>query len=443
MNPGDLADIPRLYTALAEWLACLVYILSLLPEKRGSLRFWGLAAGMLAVQSIFLVATDDVPLPLWIPCMLAAIGLMFLFLFLACGRGALNAGYYTVRAFILAEFGASLEWQLYYHYANLAGQDSFLARLAFLAVVYAVVFGLMFLLEARSHAAEHPITITPRELANAAIIGASAFLISNLSYTQADTPFSSQYVGDIFNIRTLVDLGGIAILYAYHLQRAELQVRHELETMDSILRSQYAQYQQSRESIDLINRKYHDLKHQIAALRAEPDAERRSAWLDEMESDINTYEAQNKTGNQVLDVLLTGKSLYCQKHDIHLTTVADGTVLAGVSPMDLCTLVGNALDNAIESVKKIEDKEKRLIHVAVSRQKNFALLRFENCFEGELTFENGLPRTTKGNTDYHGYGLKSIRRTAQKYGGTVTVNTRKNWFELKILLPLAEGTQEK
>ena len=267
--------------------------------------------------------------------------------------------------------------------------------------------------------------------------------MDNLSYTQADTPFSSQYVGDIFNIRTLVDLGGIAILYAYHLQRAELQMRHELETIDSILRSQYAQYQQSRESIDLINRKYHDLKHQIAALRAEPDAERRSAWLDEMESDINTYEAQNKTGNQVLDVLLTGKSLYCQKHGIHLTTVADGTVLAGVSPMDLCTLVGNALDNAIESVKKIEDKEKRLIHVAVSRQKNFALLRFENCFEGELTFENGLPRTTKGNTDYHGYGLKSIRRTAQKYGGTVTVNTRKNWFELKILLPLAEGAQEK
>ena len=75
-----------------------------------------------------------------------------------------------------------------------------------------------------------------------------------------------------------------------------------------------------------------------------------------------------------------------------------------------------------------------------TRQKNFALLRFENCFEGELTFENGLPLTTKGDTDYHGYGLKSIRRTAQKYGGTVTVNTRKNWFELKILLPLEDSS---
>ena len=196
------------------------------------------------------------------------------------------------------------------------------------------------------------------------------------------------------------------------------------------------------ESIDLINRKYHDLKHQIAALRAEPDAARRAAWLDEMESDIIAYEAQNKTGNQVLDVLLTGKSLYCQKHGIRLTTVADGTALEGVSPMDLCTLVGNALDNAIESVRKIADREKRLIHVSVARQKSFVLLRFENCYEGELRFEDGLPVTTKADADYHGYGLKSIRRTAQKYGGTVTVNTRKNWFELKVLLPL-EGHEER
>ena len=300
----------------------------------------------------------------------------------------------------------------------------------------------MFLLEKRSRPRQMRLSIAGRELAGALVIGASVFFMSNLSYIQIVTPFSGQYVGEIFNIRTLVDLGGLAILYAYHLQRVELQMRHELETIDAILRSQYVQYQQSRESIDLINRKYHDLKHQIAALRAEPDAARRAAWLDEMESDIIAYEAQNKTGNQVLDVLLTGKSLYCQKHGIRLTTVADGTALEGVSPMDLCTLVGNALDNAIESVRKIADREKRLIHVSVARQKSFVLLRFENCYEGELRFEDGLPVTTKADANYHGYGLKSIRRTAQKYGGTVTVNTRKNWFELKVLLPL-EGHEER
>lgn len=434
MNEAALADIPRLYTALAEWLACLVYIL---PLRRPGKRFWLGAAAALAAQSAFLVLTDDVPLAWWMPCMLAAVGLMLAFIFFSCRLSVASAGYYCVRAFILAEFAASLEWQLYYHYANnLLGADLPAMRVLFLAAIYTAVFGLMFLLESRSGTAKYPLAVTPRELTNAVIIGASVFLISNLSYAQADTPFSSSYVSDIFNIRTLVDLGGLAILYAYHLQRMELSARRELEAMDGLLRSQYAQYQQSRESIDLINRKYHDLKHQIAALRAEPDAARRSAWLDEMESDIIAYEAQNKTGNQVLDVLLTGKSLYCQKHGIRLTAVADGSVLDRVSPMDLCTLVGNALDNAIEGVRKIPDREKRLIHISVARQRDFALVRIENCFEGELTFEDGLPLSTKGDNDFHGYGLKSIRRTAQKYGGTVTVNTRKNWFELKILLPL-------
>ena len=431
-----LPDIPRLYTALAEWLACTIYLL-VLPRRFGRGATAVLGAGWLAVLGVFLQLTGAVPLAWWIPCMAGAVAMMFLYLYSGAAVSARVAGYHCARAFLAAEFAASLEWQLHcLLWPRRSAWDP--AALALLALVYGGLHAVLYRLEARRPGNTPAPVITGKAMASAVVMAAAAFAVSNFAFAQQDEATMS-----VFYIRTLVDLGGIAILYAYHLQRAELQVRHELETMDSILRSQYAQYQQSRESIDLINRKYHDLKHQIAALRAEPDAERRSAWLDEMESDINTYEAQNKTGNQVLDVLLTGKSLYCQKHDIHLTTVADGTVLAGVSPMDLCTLVGNALDNAIESVKKIEDKEKRLIHVAVSRQKNFALLRFENCFEGELTFENGLPRTTKGNTDYHGYGLKSIRRTAQKYGGTVTVNTRKNWFELKILLPLAEGTQEE
>ena len=84
MNP--MPDIPRLYTALAEWCACLIYVLPL----RGRLRGWrfGLAAaGTLAVQGAFLGLTGGLPLPFWIPCMAAAVGLMFLFLWL-CGGGA-------------------------------------------------------------------------------------------------------------------------------------------------------------------------------------------------------------------------------------------------------------------------------------------------------------------------------------------------------------------
>ena len=73
---------------------------------------------------------------------------------------------------------------------------------------------------------------------------------------------------------------------------------------------------QSKESIELINYKYHDLKHQIAVLRSEEDPQKREAFLDEMEAEIRQYEAQNKTGNKVLDTVLTSKSLYCNKNGI-------------------------------------------------------------------------------------------------------------------------------
>ena len=104
-----------------------------------------------------------------------------------------------------------------------------------------------------------------------------------------------------------------------------------------MLQNQYQQYKQSRESIELINYKYHDLKHQIAVLRSEQDPGRRNEFLNKMEEEIRQYELQNKTGNKVLDTVLTSKSLYCGKHGITLTTVADGSLLDFMDIMDICS----------------------------------------------------------------------------------------------------------
>ena len=85
------------------------------------------------------------------------------------------------------------------------------------------------------------------------------------------------------------------MLYAYHVQRCELYMQRELDAIQNVLRNQYVQYKQSRESIDVVNRKYHDLKHQIAVLRMERDPQRRLDFLDSMEEEIRAYEAQNKS----------------------------------------------------------------------------------------------------------------------------------------------------
>ena len=72
----------------------------------------------------------------------------------------------------------------------------------------------------------------------------------------------------------------------------------------------------------------------------------------------------------------------------------------------------------------------------MARQKGFAAIRIENCYDGELQFENGLPVTTKADGRYHGFGVKSIQNTAAKYGGTATITTHDGWFELRVLIPM-------
>ena len=106
--------------------------------------------------------------------------------------------------------------------------------------------------------------------------------------------------------------------------------------------------------------------------------------------------------------------------------------------MDVCSIFGNTLDNAIESVEKLEDIQKRLIRLAVYTQNDFLMIRVENYYENDLQIENGTYKTTKQDKEFHGYGIKSIRYTAEKYGGYVSISTEENWFSLRVLIPLKQ-----
>ena len=431
-----LQDIPRFYTALAEWLACMIFILPL-KKRTDKLRTALIMAIAFFIQSVFLVATGNIPIFLWIPCMMMAVVLMIGFIWVCCDVNRMDAIYLGMIAFVMAEFLASLEWQIVCFFCK-NGIIARWIRILFLIGIYAGIALILYKILYTHLPKNGKANIRPKELVSTLSIAIAVFAISNLSFLTIHTPFSGTYSFEIGNIRTLVDFGGIAILYAHLVQCSEFRVRKELEAVQNVLQNQYIQYMQSRESIELINYKCHDLKHQIAVLRSEEDPKRREEFLNHMENEIIQYEAQNKTGNKVLDTVLTTKSLYCAKHGITFTCVADGTLLEFMDVMDICSIFGNALDNAIECELKIADKEKRLVHVTVSKQKQFLILRFENYYEEELKYKEGSLSTTKKEKEYHGYGLKSIRYTVNKYEGAVTIDAKDGWFELKILIPLKE-----
>lgn len=193
-------------------------------------------------------------------------------------------------------------------------------------------------------------------------------------------------------------------------------------------------YKISRENIDLINTKCHDMRHQLRYLI--PSAENNERYRRQIEEIINVYDDIVKTDNEALNVVLTEKSLLCRKRNIRISCMADGKALSFLEDMDIYSLFGNLLDNAIESVEKLNDDEKRVIDLSVSRKNGFVFIQVMNYFEGELQFDGALPVTQKENRDYHGYGLRSVRLIAEKYHGQMTLKPQDHFFVVDLLIPV-------
>ena len=245
----------------------------------------------------------------------------------------------------------------------------------------------------------------------------------------------------LFNI--VLQFYCITLLYLQSALFKKSSMRKELETIQLLWHQQKGQYQLSKETIELINHKCHDLKHQVQAIRAVKDEKERETYLEKIEKSVQIYSAIVRTGNEILDTILTEKSLICENSGIHINCVADGSLLAFMNPVDLYTLFGNALDNAIEAVRKLESKEKRVIDIMLYERQSFLMLQIVNPMCGEVKFEDGLPLTTKAKNGYHGYGMKSMLHTIQKYEGHLTTEVKNGCFYFIVMLPLERDSNKK
>lgn len=245
----------------------------------------------------------------------------------------------------------------------------------------------------------------------------------------------------LFNI--VLQFYCITLLYLQSALFKKSSMRKELETIQLLWHQQKGQYQLSKETIELINHKCHDLKHQVQAIRVVKDEKERETYLEKIEKSVQIYSAIVRTGNEILDTILTEQSLICENSGIHINCVADGSLLAFMNPVDLYTLFGNALDNAIEAVRKLESKEKRVIDIMLYERQSFLMLQIVNPMCGEVKFEDGLPLTTKAKNGYHGYGMKSMLHTIQKYEGHLTTEVKNGCFYFNVMLPLERDSNKK
>ncbi len=207
----------------------------------------------------------------------------------------------------------------------------------------------------------------------------------------------------------------------------ERELSREVDYLKHAIRQSERQYHISKDTIDLINIKCHDIRYRLGMLASEVPV------LEDIRKDVSIYDSRIETGSPLLDVLLTEKSLYCEQNNINISCMIDGGKLGFIEEGDLYCLFGNLIDNALEAVKKIAQPERRIIDLVVKQKGSMLLVQEENYFDGELEFSEGLPVTTKGDREHHGFGMRSLRLIARKYGGELSAYVKGDVFHLNII----------
>jgi sensor histidine kinase regulating citrate/malate metabolism len=103
-----------------------------------------------------------------------------------------------------------------------------------------------------------------------------------------------------------------------------------------------------------------------------------------------------------------------------------------MSEEDTYSLFGNIIDNAIDAVIKLPE-DQRMIRLKITKTGNMVSVSEKNSYAGELQLVDGLPKTTKEDSNHHGYGMKSIRMITSKYNGTMEIDLDDNLFNISLL----------
>ena len=268
-------------------------------------------------------------------------------------------------------------------------------------------------------------------LAHTSFIAIAAIML----FTDVVLTLVTQYNAGIDQTSLIVEriYNGLSCLLALQLLFSNIfqqEARQKLASAEQLLYAQAKQYELAKKNIDIINIKCHDLKHQLQAWRegGMDDAEE----LQEIERAVDIYQSACKTGNEVLDIILTEKSLLCEKNQILLTCMADGSALQFLRPAEMYSLFGNALDNAIEAVLRLPAGE-RTVDISVRKEGGLTGIRIENPYAGTLEIADNRLKTSKKDEDFHGFGMLSMQTIVEKYGGRMTVDAQNNIFRLHIL----------
>ena len=213
----------------------------------------------------------------------------------------------------------------------------------------------------------------------------------------------------------------------------------EQEQQDKVqiaqLQQQYAYYQGKLKDEERIRSIYHDMKNHLLVMESRQNTEETRQMAETLRSQIADYENYVHTGNEFLDIILKDKAEKAREKNIDFSAFIDFSGIDFIEPLDISTLFGNGIDNAIEASEKLPE-DQRVILVKAGKVQDFVSILIENNCLDEVHKDG---HTTKEDKFLHGFGISNMKKAAEKYSGSCTATQENGKFTLKILLPIAAG----
>lgn len=180
----------------------------------------------------------------------------------------------------------------------------------------------------------------------------------------------------------------------------------------------------------------HDYHNHIQTLLAlNGDRERTREYLLNLNRDLTAVDTVLKTGNVMVDAILNSKLSLLGSKEIRISARAVVPPALGISEIDLCVIIGNLLDNALEACMKQEDAKERFVRVFIGILKDQLYVSVTNSTCG-LVKKSGRNYPSAKNGEGHGFGLVRIDRIVKKYGGYLNRQDEEGVFATEIMLPL-------
>lgn len=321
-------------------------------------------------------------------------------------------------------------------YATRLNEDTLgtaLHTLLFRLLIYVVMAGLVYAILIRPNRGKGDFKPYDRRIVRLALIMLMAAIILSIFYSSGLVMEQGTVASEVV-CPAYSTLCCLLVLFMEFYVLRENRMERERDMMEQMLQIANTQRMTSQETIDIINMKCHDLKHQIRALAEMSDAAIRSEYVAEVQQAVSIYDADYHTGCEALDYVLREKTLLANERQITFSCMVDGEAIAFMSPADIYALMGNALDNALERVSQ-EPENQRIVSLLIKRTGEMVLIHLENRCSRMPEFRDGLPVTDKPDKKAHGFGVRSIRYLVEKYRGEVLMRAADHMFCLDILLP--------